>query len=159
MGIRYGKVVRPSMGITIVNDRFVNSIEKQLRRKLDGVLVAEVLPNSPAVVAGLEASQLRSDGSIVLGDLITHVNGVKVAQTEDLLSVIEAKKDGDVVNLSISRKADPRRKETVSVKLTTRDKLESDSGGTRKIDTKKNVTNENRYSMKGPLRNTVDAWQ
>mmetsp|Transcript_27917 Transcript_27917/g.39251 ORF Transcript_27917/g.39251 Transcript_27917/m.39251 type:complete len:494 (+) Transcript_27917:56-1537(+) len=126
--IRYGRVVRPTLGINVADDRLARSIEGQLggsRKSLDGVLVVEVVPNSPAVVAGLEASQLRSDGSIILGDLITNVDGVPVRQAEDLLSAIEEKQDGDVVKLRILRGCDTRKSETVDVRLVTREKLEA----------------------------------
>jgi S1-C subfamily serine protease len=121
--IRYGAVVRPSLGIALFPERVQRSIENQLGRYLGGVLVKELLPNSPAVVAGIESSQLRSDGSIVLGDVISGINGEKVQQSEDLLSAIEEKKAGDVVELTIMKRGNPSRVETVKVKLTTRDKL------------------------------------
>lgn len=119
--IKYGKSVRPTLGVNVVNDRVVKLIEQQLGRTLDGVLVADVVPNSPAVAAGLESSKLRSDGSIDLGDLIARVDGVPVRQTEDLISAIEEKKEGDVVNLTVWRKADPRRVEIIRAKLASRD--------------------------------------
>merc|ERR1712157_400559 len=90
--IRYGRVMRPTLGVNVADDRIMRSIESQLRRKLNGVLVIEVLPNSPAATSGLEASQLRSDGSIILGDLITQVNGIPVRQVEDLLSLLKSVK-------------------------------------------------------------------
>ena len=121
--ILHGKVVRPTLGIGIVDDRLVRSIENQLGRSLNGCLVASVVPNSPAVVAGLEASQLSPDGAIILGDLVTEVNGEPVRQAEDLISAIEEKSAGDIVTLRILRKCDPKRAETVRVKLATRDNL------------------------------------
>jgi S1-C subfamily serine protease len=123
--IKNGKVIRPTLGISIVDDRLVRSIESQLGRPLPGCLVAEVLPNSPAVVAGLEASKLSADGSVVLGDLITGVNGNRVMQAEDLISAIEEKSEGDTVMLTVLRKADPRRVENIKVTLTSRDKIEA----------------------------------
>jgi len=65
--IRFGKVVRPSMGVNVAEDRVVRSIEMQLRKELNGVLVVEVLPKSPAEKAGIKATALRSDGTIELG--------------------------------------------------------------------------------------------
>eukprot|EP00957_Ditylum_brightwellii_P167681 12764921-Ditylum_brightwellii.AAC.1 len=94
--IRYGRVVKPTLGITIADDKVARSIESQLGRKLDGVLVVDVLPRSPALEAGLRASSLRGDGTIILGDLITHVDGQPVREAEDLLSAVEEKKSGDV---------------------------------------------------------------
>lgn len=124
--IRYGKVVRPTLGIHVADDRIKMSLESQLGRTLAGVLVVEVLEGSPAAFS-LEAAQLRADGSIVLGDLITNVNGQPVRQVEDLLSAIEERKDGETVELRVWRKCDPRRAETIKVRLTARDKLKQRS--------------------------------
>lgn len=121
--ITHGKVVRPTLGISIVDDRLVRSIEQQLGTKLNGCLVAKVIPNSPAVVAGIEASQLGSDGSIVLGDLVTEIDGEQVRQAEDLISAIEEKSGGDSVTLRVLKNGNPRRAKYVKVTLTTRDKL------------------------------------
>merc|ERR1712232_397275 len=128
--IHYGKVVRPTIGINIVDDRVVSYIERQLGRSLEGCLVAQIVPNSPAVVAGLEATTQSSAGSLVLGDLVTAVNGEPVKQAEDLISAIEEKTEGETVFLTVLRKCDPNRKETVRVKLTTRDKLQKKSAST-----------------------------
>lgn len=122
--IRHGKVVRPTLGIHAADDRIKRAVENQLGRTLDGVIVAEVFDGSPAAMSGLQASQMRSDGSIMLGDLITHVNGQAVRQVEDLLSAIEERQDGETVNVRIWRQGDPRRAENIDIRLTTRDKLQ-----------------------------------
>jgi S1-C subfamily serine protease len=99
--IRYGKVVRPSMGIHVVDDRIVQQIGRQMRRKLEGVLIAEVLPNSPA--SDLRPTSMKGDGTVTLGDLITHIDGEPVKQVEDLLSEVEKKKAGDTVEITVLR--------------------------------------------------------
>jgi S1-C subfamily serine protease len=120
--IRYGRVVRPSLGIHVSEDRVARSIAMQLgRSSLEGVLVAEVFPGSPAEQAGLQASILRSDGSVILGDLITHVDNQPVKQVEDLLSAIEEKKAGDVVTLRVEKGCSPQRRTTVTARLVARD--------------------------------------
>lgn len=121
--IRYGKVVRPTLGINVVDDRIVQSISMQLGRRLDGVLIAEVLENSPALRAGLKASQMAGDGSISLGDLITSVDGSPVRQVEDLLSSIEEKHDGDTVRLTVQPNCNPSLEKVVSATLVSREKL------------------------------------
>ena len=127
--IRYGKVVRPTMGVNVAADQVVKSIEMQLRKELNGVLVVEVLGGSPAEAAGIKSTALRSDGTLILGDLITEVNGEKVVSVEDLLSAIEAKREGDVVDVKIWRKCDARLAETVKVRLTASDKVMSRNSG------------------------------
>ena len=119
--IRYGKVVRPTIGINVSEDRVTRSIEAALRRKLDGVLVAEVLPDSPAEKAGMRPTLFRGDGSVVLGDLIIKVDGVPIRQVEDLLSEIEDKKEGEIVSLRVLRGCDPSKAETIRVRLTGRE--------------------------------------
>ena len=123
--IRYGKVIRPSIGINVADDRMTRSIEKQVGRKLDGVLVADVVAGSPAYKSGLQPLRLMTDGSIVLGDLISEVDGQPVRQVEDLLSAIEEQKEGDIVQLKVFKKCDPRKSELIGVRLTTREKLDS----------------------------------
>lgn len=127
--IRYGKVVRPTMGVNVAADQVVKSIEMQLRKELNGVLVVEVLGGSPAEAAGIKSTVLRSDGTLILGDLITGVNGEKVVSVEDLLSAIEAKREGDVVDVKIWRKCDARLAETVKVRLTASDKVMNSNSG------------------------------
>jgi S1-C subfamily serine protease len=131
--IRYGKVVRPTLGIHVVDDRIVRNISMQIRKPLNGVLIAEVLPNSPAERAGLKATFQRGDGSLVLGDLITHVDDQPVRQVEDLLSAIEEKREDDIVQLRLERGVTSSsafsKTETISVRLMARDKLRNPSIG------------------------------
>jgi hypothetical protein len=122
--IVHGKVVRPSLGISIVDDRVARNIEQQLRLPLEGCLVGEIFPNSPAMLSGLESFGQDVDGSLLLGDLITHINGEPVLEAEDLLSAVEEKKEGDTVSLRVLRKCDPGRAEIVPVMLISRDQFQ-----------------------------------
>jgi len=126
--IRYGKVVKPTIGVNVADDRVLRSIEMQLKKKLIGVLVVEVVPGSPAEKARMKASTLRSDSSIVLGDLIVEINGEKIICVEDLLTAIEARSEGETVNVTLWRQCDERLTETVPVKLTSSDKLKNVNG-------------------------------
>lgn len=125
-----GRMIRPTLGIHVVDDRVARSIEQQLRRPLQGVLVADVIAGSPAERAGLRPLQLRSDGSAILGDLIIRVNDQVVRQVEDLLSAIEEKNQGDVVRLAVQRGCDPQRTESVTVRLVSREALRSNTSST-----------------------------
>lgn len=123
--IRYGRVVRPTLGINIVDDRVTRSLEQQLGRPLQGVLVAGTVNGSPAEKAGLQPIRMRPDGSVILGDLITQVNGQPVKQVEDLLSAIEEQREGDLVDLTVQRGCDPSRTATISARLASRDAVKN----------------------------------
>lgn len=129
--IRYGKVIRPSLGINVIDDRMTRLIEIQVNMKLNGILIADVITNSPAYNVGLIPLHTLSDGSIRLGDLITNVNGQIVNHVEDLLSAIEECKEGDIVTLNIIRfnynssNDIQKQSKTIHVTLTTRDKLQT----------------------------------
>ena len=119
--IRYGKVVRPTLGINVADDRITKAIGAQLRTKLEGALIAEIIPGSPASQTDLQSTYRYADGSIQLGDLITHVDGQPTRQVEDLLSAIEERQEGDIVTLQLLRGCET--KDMVEVRLTSRDQI------------------------------------
>ena len=102
--ISTGRVIRPTIGIMQVFET-----EK-------GLLVVNMTPNGPAERAGLRGSKLERRkvrrGVLILeqeviehgqSDLIVGIDGQKVKRSDDLLSVIEAKKSGDQVLLTVIR--------------------------------------------------------
>jgi putative serine protease PepD len=80
---------------------------------IDGATVAEVVQGSPATEAGLEE-----------GDVITELDGEKIAGTEDLIAAIAAAQPGDTVKLEIERGS---KASEITVKLGTQP-AESGSG-------------------------------
>jgi len=119
--IKHGRVVRPTLGVNVADDRIVQSIGAQLGVELEGVLVAEVLPGGPADLAGVMSTKLYWDGTVDLGDLLTEVDGVKVTCVEDLLEAIEKYKDGDEVSIKVLKGCDPKQAKKLKAKLTTED--------------------------------------
>jgi len=131
----------------------------QLGRRLPGALIAEVLEGSPASRAGLRASKMSADGTVLLGDLITSVDGAPVQDVEDLLSAIEEKRDGQTVRLRVQRGCDPNREETVRADLVSRSELRGSgktSGSSRQpfIDTRGRRNGANQVST-----SSSEAWQ
>ena len=124
--IKHGRVVRPTLGVHVANDRIVQSISAQLGVELEGALVAEVIPGGPAEAAGMTPTKLFWDGTVVLGDLIVQVEGKPVRVLEDLLEAVEQHRGGDWVAVKVLRACDPKRPEVVNAKLA----AEDDSGGT-----------------------------
>lgn len=100
--IRHGRVIRPSLGIVIFNER----VSRQMGR--DGLLVMSVMPGSGASDAKLiGTSKHPVTGEIILGDEIVAVGGQKVHTQEDLLAAIEIFSVGDMAPLGIVRNGRP----------------------------------------------------
>jgi len=58
---------------------------------------------SGAEGAGLEATRRSSNGEIILGDVIVAVNGTRVKNSNDLLLLLEQKRAGDRVQVTVRR--------------------------------------------------------
>jgi S1-C subfamily serine protease len=102
--IQSGRIIRPDIGITRV-------METE-----HGLLVATLLEKGPAEEAGIRGftiiKETRRRGPFVYeqaqidrnsADLIVACDGNPVANVDDLLSIVEAKRPGDSVTLTIVR--------------------------------------------------------
>jgi S1-C subfamily serine protease len=78
-----------------------------------GLLIERLIPGGPAERAGLQGPRniTRRRGPFVVdsvdrsaADLIVAVDGKKVTNADDFLSIVEAKEPGDQVSLTIVRK-------------------------------------------------------
>ncbi len=106
--IRGEQIPRPQLGITTAEDHIVR------RLGLEGVLILTISPNTTAEKAGLRETRRGENGKLVLGDLIVAIDGKPVHTTDDLFSVIDDHKVGDIVKITILREG---RKMEVNVKL------------------------------------------
>lgn len=98
-------VARPWLGISgrALSDALAETLGIDVT---EGVLLSEVLPNSPAADAGLVASSVERtlEGTQTsVGDIITAVDGVKVTAVGDIVSHFATKQPGDSVTLTILR--------------------------------------------------------
>jgi len=89
--LRYGRVIVPWIGISY------GDITPEMARAFgistdEGVIVADVSPNSPASKAGIRR-----------GDIIVGINGSEIEDSGDLQKQLRGKRVGDVMQLTIIR--------------------------------------------------------
>jgi len=86
-----------------------------------GVLVAAVVPGSPAAKAGIKGGQrqrlLQGQLYVTGGDIITAIDGKQLTSMDQLAAIIAAHKPGDVVKLNVASGTTTK---TVTVTLGTR---------------------------------------
>uniref|UniRef100_J3M9V2 PDZ domain-containing protein n=1 Tax=Oryza brachyantha TaxID=4533 RepID=J3M9V2_ORYBR len=95
--IKFGKVTRPILGIKFAPDQSVEQLG------LSGVLVLDAPPSGPAGKAGLQSTKRDSYGRLILGDIITSVNGTKVTNGSDLYRILDQCKVGETVTVEVLR--------------------------------------------------------
>jgi len=105
--IKYGKVRRPWIGI--VGIPLWKRLAEALRLPVsEGILVSEVVPNSPAYRAGIRGGKVPVEisGTVIYlgGDIILEINNKKIASMEDIKKALRHVKDGQKVDVKILRK-------------------------------------------------------
>lgn len=97
--IATGKVEHPYLGIQMINlsPMAREEINEQMKNDFKitqdkGVLIVQVIPNSPAQKAGLRR-----------GDIIQKIEGKEINTTEEVQDCVEASAVGDVLQLQINR--------------------------------------------------------
>ena len=97
--IQYGKVVRPVLGIELVQQQIID------RMNLKGALVLDVTPGSGAEKGGLKPTRRSITGELVVGDLIVEINDEPIASNNDLLLTVEKYKPGQQIKVKVKRGA------------------------------------------------------
>jgi S1-C subfamily serine protease len=94
--IKYGRVIRPGLGVTIANDRIAQRLD------IKGVLLINIQPDSAAEAAGLRGTRsIRNE--IILGDIIESVNDEPISSYDDLRNEFDKYRIGEEVSLGIVR--------------------------------------------------------
>jgi len=116
--IQYGHVKTPYLGIN--NILPVNEPIAQIFKlpEVAGVLIQSIVPDSPADRAGLTAgNKFVNVGRYNLlygGDIIFAVEGKKITDPAEFISIVESKRSGDTIKMLIYRNGQPI---DISVKL------------------------------------------
>jgi S1-C subfamily serine protease len=95
--IRSGKVIRPGFGIQIADEQIAQ------RLRVTGVLVIDVARGSAAARAGMLPTRRDAQSRVILGDVITAIDGIKIESPNDMYLALEKYKVGDAVNVTSLR--------------------------------------------------------
>ncbi|HKG14648.1 MAG TPA: trypsin-like peptidase domain-containing protein [Pyrinomonadaceae bacterium] len=110
--IRDGRVVRPKLGIY---PRAVSDLRGIRLPVGEGLLILQVDASGSAAAAGLRGLSETSDGDLVIGDIITGIDGEKVESQNDLYRILDKHQFNDVVQVEVVRGTGQR--STVPVRL------------------------------------------
>lgn len=108
--VEMGHVYRPQLGFSgaEITPAFAKLFGLSVTR---GLLVEEVLPRSPAAVAGLRAGGrvvVSGDKTYVLGgDIVTTINGQPVTSSATIARVLLEGQPGDLLRIAIDREGRP----------------------------------------------------
>lgn len=108
--IVYGKIARPSLGISLISDRITYQFG------LQGAVIYDVQTGGPAATAKLLGTRRDNRGQIILGDIIVGIDKHDIKSSQDLLQILPAFQPNQTVQLRIVRDGQPL---TVSVRLAT----------------------------------------
>jgi S1-C subfamily serine protease len=111
--IQNGAVTRPTLRVDGVG---VESLaERGIKLPVSkGLLLYSVMSGGPADAAGLRGLSRDASGRIVLGDIITSVDGTQISSLDDLYRALEDRKVGENVEVDIFRNG---KTEKVNIKL------------------------------------------
>ncbi|MFH1177007.1 MAG: trypsin-like peptidase domain-containing protein [Acidobacteriota bacterium] len=100
--IEHGEPIQPGIGIVPLADHWTT------RLQVDGVVIRDVTPGSPADRASLEGLRTTRSGRLLLGDRIVAADGKRVRNVDDLLHAFEAQGVGGRVRLTVVRDEEER---------------------------------------------------
>ncbi|MDA8165830.1 MAG: trypsin-like peptidase domain-containing protein [Desulfobacteraceae bacterium] len=94
--IRYGRIIQPGLGVAVADDSIA------ARLGVEGILIVKVDPGTSAAKAGLQGIS-NFGGQIVLGDIITAINGKPVRSYNEFRDELDRHRVGETVRLTVQR--------------------------------------------------------
>ena len=100
--IEKGRVTRAGLGVQLLPDHVTE------RAEISGVVIYAVFDHTPAAQAGLQGLGVNRLGERVFGDVIIAVNNIPVTTIEEVQSILDPRKPGDKVTLTVVRAGQTR---------------------------------------------------
>ena len=100
--LQFGEVRRPKLGALLRSASDINSLGYRLPID-NGLVIQRVDPGLTAANAGLKGLAQSANGGIVLGDIITSIDGEAMNDLDDLYRYLDKKQIGDTVQVEIYR--------------------------------------------------------
>lgn len=107
--IAFGKVRRPSIDLEVANPYIARRLGIE-----QGLLVLDITPGGAAAKAGLQPTKRTRRGEIILGDIITAIDGQPIRVPGDLRLALERRQAGETIAVTVLRN---RREVTVRLTL------------------------------------------
>jgi S1-C subfamily serine protease len=101
--IAFGKIMRPVLGVELTSDRWLR------RYRVEGVPIVRTYRGFPAETAGMVGARRGSRGEIILGDVITEIDGARVINNDEFLSEMEKHRVGDTIDIVTTREGEEKR--------------------------------------------------
>ncbi len=101
--IAFGKIMRPVLGVELASDRWLQ------RYRVEGVPIVRTYRGFPAETAGMVGARRGSRGEIILGDVITEIDGARVINNDEFLSEMEKHRVGDTIDIVTTREGEEKR--------------------------------------------------
>ncbi len=96
--IKYGKVIRPAIGIGILDERKKKSLGIK-----KGAVITYIVPRGAASKAGLKGMMKDEYGRIFLGDIILKINNKTVDNLDDIYYQLDKYKVGQEISITYLR--------------------------------------------------------
>ena len=101
--IKYGKVIRPGLGVSLLQDQYAR------RANIEGIVVLEVVPNGPADRAGIKGLDRDRYGQLYIRDVITGIDDHKITSYDDLYNTLDSYRVGDTITVTVEREGKKRK--------------------------------------------------
>ncbi len=98
--VEHGHYIRPILGITLNDD-----VSQRINKRLDvqGILVLQVSPDSPAAKAGIRGTEVSANDDLILGDIIQSIDGKPINTSNELTQLLDSYQLNDTVKVKFLR--------------------------------------------------------